>query len=57
MIDIPNKSFNILSKGFDQKMVPEKLPVLEISGVENAIIKKQCWEQKMQPSINNETIT
>ena len=39
MIDIQNKSFNILSKGFDYKMVQEKLPVLEISGVGHAIIK------------------
>ena len=39
MIDIQNKSFNILSKGFDQKMVQKMLPVLEISEVEHAIIK------------------
>ena len=31
MIDIQNKSFNILLKGFDYKMVQEKLPLLEIS--------------------------
>ena len=33
MIDIPLKSFNILSKGLDYKMTQEKSPLLDISGV------------------------